>query len=144
MSNRVSLEVLRDVLTEEGVETTKQQKILDHLQEILDEEKKDKESEKVPKSKNEFGVVLFVSDLVSKEYTACIYQVKEGYDKSTVLKNISDAAKNQNDAAKKKKNIITTMGEAFQYLKRKWVKEQGISLKTKTPIEVIISDNKLV
>jgi hypothetical protein len=142
--SKISLETLSEVLQEEGVEQPKQIKILDHLKEILKAEQEKKEDNKTPKSKNEFGVVLFAPELVGKEYTACIYQVKDGFDHGTVLTKISEAARNQNNNKKSKKNVIQSIGEAFQNLNRKWIKEKQINFKTKESVRVLITDNKLV
>lgn len=142
--SKISLETLSEVLQEEGVEQPKQLKIIEHLKEILEEEKKDREESKTPKQKNEFGVVLFAPELVGKEYTACIYQLKAGDDHSTVLNRISEASRTQNETSKKKKTKIDSIGVAFEYLKRKFIKEKGVNFKTKTPIQVLISDNSLV
>ena len=141
---KISLETLSEVLQEEGVEQPKQIKIIEHLKEILEEEKKERDESKLPKQKNEFGVVLFAPELVGKEYTACVYQIKSGDDNATVLKRVSEAVRAQNESSNKKKTKITSMGEAFQYLKRKFIKEKGVNFKTKTPVQVLISDNKLV
>lgn len=142
--SKIALETIIEVMAEQNIEPPKQEKIIQHLKEILEEEKRDREENRAPKAKNEFGVVLFAPDLVGKEYTACVYQVKSGDDHSTVLKRISEATRTQNEAANKKKVKIDSIGAAFQYLKRKFIKEKGVNFKTKNPVQVIISDNKLV
>jgi hypothetical protein len=140
--SKISLETLIEVMGEENVEQPKQQKIIEHIQQILEDEKKNKES--APKLKNEFGVILYAPDLVGKEYTASVYQVKTGFDHSTVLKKISEASHDQNGSKKSKKKVIQSIGEAFQTLKRKFIKEKQINFKTKEPVQVLISDNKLI
>jgi hypothetical protein len=142
--SKIDISKLPDILTEEGVDKNKQEKILEHIQEILKAEKEEKEENKTPKAKNEFGVVLFAPELVGKEYTACIYQIKDGDDHSTVLKRISEACHDQNSSKKSKKKLIDSIGGAFQNLKRKWVKEKNINFKTKESVRVLITDNKLV
>lgn len=142
--SKISIEDLQDVLTESGVEAQKQKKILELAQKAIEEEKQQKADSSVPKSKNEYGVVLYAPDLVGKEYTASIYQIKVGDDHSTVLRRVSEAVNSQNLTAKRKKTVIDTMGLAFQKLKRKFIKEKEINIKTKTPVRVLVSDNKLV
>jgi hypothetical protein len=142
---KISIEQLQDILAEAKLAPDKQQEILDSVKAILEEEKAEKTDSVAPKAKNEFGVVLFDknNELAGKEFTAGIFQVKEGFDQSTVLSLISEAARSQNSAAKRKKTVIQSVGDAFQNLKRKFIKDKGINLKTKTPVRVLISNNSL-
>ncbi len=99
-----------------------------------------------PKQKNEYGVVLFDAEnkLAGQEFTACVFKIPEGDDMGTVLTRLSTASRTQNDAAKRKKNPIKSMGEAFGFLKRKFSKTVNIQPVTKIPVRVLISNNELV
>jgi hypothetical protein len=142
---KISIEQLQDILAEAKIAPDKQKEILENVKAVAEEEKAEKAQSVCPKAKNEFGVVLFDKDnvLAGKEFTAGVYQVKEGFDHSTVLTLVSEAARNQNSAAKRKKTVIQSVGDAFQNLKRKFIKDKGINLKTKTPVRVLVSNNSL-
>ena len=144
--SKIALENVQTVLAELKIEPDKQDKILQELQKIIEDEKNERAENKAPKSKNEFGVILYDAnnELAGKEFTASVFQVKQGFDFNTVLSKISTAARNQNVAAKRKKNVIETIGDACMYLKRKFTKEQEVNIKTKEPIRVLISSNRLV
>lgn len=138
---KISIEDLRAALDAAKIEPEKQQKVLEEIEELIESNKSHVTTQKL---KNEFGVILYAPELVGKEYTASIYTIKEGDDHSTVLKRISESAKDQNDSAKRKKNLIGTVGQAFQYLKRSFIKAKGVNLKTKETVRVLISDNNLI
>lgn len=141
---KLSLEDIQSALNKVDVEQEKKIKVLQELQQIIEENKNN--AAPVNKTKNEFGVVIFDKnhELDNKEFTACVYQIKEGDKHDNVLHRLSDASREQNEFSKKKNNLIKTMGEAFGYLKRKFVKDRGILIKTKIPIVVLISHNDLV
>lgn len=140
---KIALEEIESALREANIAQPQQNQVLEYLKQVAAENAADTST---PKSKNEFGVVLFDKDnlLSGKDFTACIYQVKEGDDHNTVLARLSESARTQNEAAKRKKNIIKTMGELFNFLKPKFVKEKGIKIKTKEPVRVLISNNNLL
>lgn len=139
---KVSIEQVQESLVRLNIEKNQQNKIVAELQEILKQEKLHKDP--VVKNKNEFGIVLYAPELLGKEYTATVYQIREGEDHGTVLKRISTAAHNQNAAAKKKNNLLKSIGDACQNFKRKFIKEQCVNIKTKNPVRVLISNNALL
>ncbi len=139
---KISIEEIESALKEANVAQPQQNQVLEYLKQVAAE---NESSPTTPKSKNEFGVVIFDKEnhLAGKEFTACVYQVKEGYDHGSVLSQLSEVARTQNEAAKRKKNIIKTMGELFEFLKPKFAKTKDIKIKTKNPVRVIVSDNTL-
>lgn len=146
MSNKLAIEDIVAALQTAGIEHPKQLKVLDYLKEVVAEEQAAKQETALPKQKNEFGVILFDAEgkLVGQEFTAAVYQIPQGDDHGLVLGKISQAAREQVAAARRKKYPIDTMGEAVQSVKRKFIKEKNVNLKTKSPVRVLISDNKLV
>lgn len=142
--SKISIDELKTALQASDIEPEKQQKVLEELQQIIEDNKS--HNPPAPKLKNEFGVVLFDAnhELIGKEFTACVYTVKEGTDHGLVMPKIFEAVKAQNESAKKKKNIIKSVGEAFAHLKRAFIKPSGIMLKTKEPVRVLISDNSIL
>lgn len=143
---KLELDIIKIALQESKIEETKQTKVLEFLQDLIKKEEDHKDSNSVPKSKNEFGVILYDAndELKGKEFTASIYSLKQGDDHGTVLNRISEASKEQNEKSKKKKNLITSIGEACEFLKRSFIKQKNINLKTKQTVRVLITNNKLV
>lgn len=144
--SKISLEDLAEALSVAKVEPAKQTLVLNHLQEVINELAAEKAATSAPKQKNEFGVILYSEDdsLNGKEFTASVYSIPQGSDHNQVLYKISSAARESNEAAKKKTHLIETIGQAFQSLKRKWIKDKNVMLKSKIPVRVLISSNKLV
>jgi len=142
--SKISIEDVQQALNDAGVEKEKQQNILEHLVQVVKEEKEERENSSLPKQKNEFGVILYAPDLVGKEYMASIYQIPQGGDHGLVLSKISDAAREQNVTAKRKKYSFIDLAGAIFGLKRKFLKDRNVSTKTKEPVRVLISDNKLI
>ena len=143
---KLAIEDVMQALQEAKVPKEQQGTVLNYLQQVAQEEAAQKEAEKLPTQKNEFGVILFDADglVAGKEFTAAIYQIPQGDDHNLVLGKISQAARDQVLAAKRKKYPINTMGEAVQNVKRKFTKDKNVNLKTKTPVRVLISNNKLI
>lgn len=144
--SKLNISDIQEALKTAKIEPEKQKDVLDYLQDVIKEQEADKAHNALPKQKNEFGVILYDADnqLVGKEFTASVFSVKQGDDFGTILTRISDAAKIQNESAKKKNNLIQTIGSACQNLKRKFIKEKGINIKTKEPVRVLITNNKIV
>ncbi len=143
---KLSLEEIKSALDSAKIDQPKQIEVLNHLSQVIKELEEEKAESKLPKKKTELGVVLFDSnnELAGKEFTACVVKLNEGDDHSTVLTRLSTAARAQNNAAKRKKNPITTMGECIGYLKRKFAKEVNVNIQNKIPCRVLISNNQLI
>lgn len=143
---KVSIDDITAALADSGIPKDSQQKVLTYLKSVVEEEQAQKEAEKLPKQKNEFGVIIFDAEghLKGKEFTASVYQIPQGEDHNLVLGKISQAARDQNAASKRKKWHFDSLGSAIQGIKRKFIKDKNVNLKTKNPVRVIVSDNKLV
>lgn len=143
---KLALEDIQQALKAVQVEPEQQIKVLNYLQEVIKEHEEHKQDNAAPKAKNEFGVVLYDTnnELNGKEFTASIYTILQGDNHNTVLNRISSAVREQNEAAKRKRNVINSIGTAFQFLKRRFIKEQNVNIKTKVPVRVIISNNQII
>ena len=108
---KLDISIIQDALAEAKVPPDKQSQVIDYVKTVLKEEKDHKEESSTPKSKYEFGVIIYDKEntLLGKEFSASVYQVVEGCSHSNVLAKISSAAKSSNDASKRKKNIIKTV-----------------------------------
>jgi hypothetical protein len=117
--------------------------VVREINEVIEEEKNSRVA--VPKQKNEFLIVLSdpQNELQGKDFTGWVVQMKQGDDAGLVLDKIKAAAHDTNAAKKRKKNMITTLADAFYGIKRAFLKPKNVLIKTKEPVRVLITDGKL-
>ena len=141
---KYSLEQIEQTLAERKIEQPKIVEIIKDLEQVALEEQEEKEANKLPTLK--WNYLAFINDPEGKikdEFDAFIVTYKDGVDAGTVLQKLRDGAKNQNEFTKKKKNKITNLGELFQVIKPKSLKEYGVKVKTKESVRVIPINGKL-
>ena len=101
-------------------------------------------SEDLPKVKYEYVIILNDKEghLTDKEIAGWVVQQEENADAGLVLHKLKEAAKDQNEKAKRKKNAITSLEDLFDGLKAKFLKSKNIKIKTKDLTRVIVSNGK--
>lgn len=104
----------------------------------------DVDPDDLPKVKFEYVIILNDKDghLKDKEIAGWVVQQEENADAGLILSKLKDAAKEQNETAKRKKNSITTLVDLFDGLKSKFLKSKNVKIKTKDLTRVIISNGK--
>lgn len=131
---------------EDVIETLKRQKldqkiiekVTDELEQIEEENKAEK-APAGPKQKKQFVIVVRGDEsMKGKSLAGWVAQMNEGDDPSTLLSRMTKAAEAHNAAQKRKKHIVTSVADAFQYIKRKFSKEQNYLVKTKEYVQVVI------
>ena len=136
--SKISIDEVESTLLRQKIEPEKVHAILHDLRQIMEELQEDKEKE--PKEKWEFVIVLDGSkNKIPEDIAGWVVQQKEGEDAGTVLSRLSDAAKDQNETANKKKVILQTMRDIFSGLKSKFLKPKNIKIKTKELTRVVIT-----
>ena len=141
--SKINIEEVESVLLKKKIDQNKVSEIVKELNEIVEELKNN------PKEKQKWEYVIVLNDkdgiLKGKEIAGWVVQQHENTDAGLILSKLSNAAKVQNDSAKRKKNLLTTMTEIFEGLKPKFlVKKHGVRIKTKELTHVIITDGKIV
>lgn len=141
--SKISIEDVEQTLLSQKIEPAKVSSIIKELNEVIEETKSEKVT--LPKTKNEFLIILSDpnGELKDKELTGWVITQRQGDDAATALDKIRTAAKSTDEAKKRKKSIMTTFGEAMQNIKRKFIKDTGIMIKSKNPVRVLITGNKL-
>lgn len=143
----ITLDDIQSSLKQAGVEDKKIREVLENLNAIVQEQKDDKESEKGPKSKNQFiAYVMDDGSLTGKDLVGFVVQVAEDVPVSSVKDRIYDAARSFNGTRKGRKFPATTMGDLFENVKGKhWKDEKGskVTVKTKHPIQIIPVPNAI-
>ena len=141
---KIDIENIEAILLEKKIDKIKVQEILKELEQVAEEEKEERQANKDPKGKWENIIILNDKEgyLKDKEIAGWVAQYKEGEDSGVLLSKLVDAAKNQNEAAKRKKSVISDFIGLFESLKPKWLKEKGVRIKTKELVRCIITDGK--
>ena len=140
---KFSIEQIQATLEDKKVEQPKITAIIHDLEQAAQEEQEEKEANKLPQKKWEY--IVYLNDPEGKitgDFDAWIATYLEGTDAATVLQKLRDGAKEQNEAAKRKKNKLTTLGEVFQGIKTKFIKDKGVKVKTKESVRVIPVNGK--
>jgi len=140
---KFDIEQIKLTLTERNVDEPTILAIIKDLEAVAVEEAEEKEANKLPKLL--YNHLVFINDPEGKikdEFDAFVVTYKEGTPAETVLQRLRDAAKTQNELTKKKKNKITNLGELFQLIKPKSLKEHGIKIRTKESVQTIPINGK--
>ena len=156
---KIELEKIESAMSENGIDEAVIEAVITQLKSEMAEEELQPEvenetptnedltdnSEDLPKTKWEYVVVLADKEgyLKDKEIAAWIVQQEENADAGLIISRISDAVKDQNAGAKRKKHSMTNLTEAFESLKSKWLTPKKVKIKTKDLTRCIISDGKL-
>ncbi len=157
----IAIEEVESVLLEKKFEPTKVQEVIRALEEIAAELQAEKEKEAAEaldadglpqdpgadagqKTKWEYVIVLNDKEnyLKDKEIAGWVVQQEENADAGLILSKLSDAAKDQNESAKRKKNKLASLEDIFDGLKAKFLKSKKVRIKTKDLTRVIIAGKK--
>jgi hypothetical protein len=161
MKIEIEIEKLKTAIVENGVDESTAQNIIAQLeQELLGDEKGEQPGEDgstenndptgdealdpVEKVDYEYLIILNDKDghLKDTEIAGWVVQYDFSTDAALVLGKLKDAARDQNETAKKKNSRITSLEELFDGLKAKNLKDKNIKIKTKDLTRVIVSDGK--
>lgn len=143
---KIALEEVQSVLEQHKVKDTAA--IMKDLEQILAELQAEKEAEKEEKPAYETVVVVhdpsgkLIADKMDEVISAFVVQQEEGQDAGLIMSKIADAARAQNEDAKRKKSRLQNLREVFDGFKSKYLKEKKIKIKTKEPVRVLLTDGK--
>ena len=155
---KIELEKIEMAMSENGIDEAIIAAVITQLKSEIEEEEIQPEvedaptnedltdnSEDLPKIRWETVIVLDDKNgyLKDKEIAGWVVNQEEGADAGLIVSRISDAVKDQNAGAKRKKHSITNLTEAFESLKSRWLSPKKVKIKTKDLTRVIISDGKL-
>lgn len=140
----LKIEEISEILIQAGLDSSVRSKILKEAQTLEEEKKTEKQDNKEPKQKNK--LIIFIrgdKDLAAKVQSGWVVKTAESDDTNTLESRIKIAAKEQN-ANGRKKSIVNTFAETFQYLKRKFSKAHAFQPMTKTCVEVVVLQNEFI
>lgn len=117
--------------------------IMDQLQTKAEDSKADRETG--TKAKNQ--LVIIASDpegtLKGKELVGWVVQMAEEESPATALDRLNLAVQAFNQSKKGRRHPVASVGEAMENVARKYLKEQGLTVKTKTATYILPTDNRL-
>jgi hypothetical protein len=154
----IEIKEVEAVLLEKHFDPVKVQEVIRELEEIAEEisAEKTKEAaealdedglpadvgaEDLPKTKWEHIIILNDKNnyLKDKEIAGWVVMQEEGADAGLILSKMADAAKDQNEKAKRKKNQLSSLEDLFDGLKSKFLKPKKIRIKTKDLTRVVVA-----
>ncbi len=154
----IPIEEVESTLLEKHFDPVKVQEVIRDLTKIAEELASEKENEiaevidedglpadagadGLPKIKWEYVIVLNDKEnyLKDKEIAGWVVQQEENADAGLIVSKLTDAAKDQNESAKRKKNQLGTLEDIFDGLKTKFLKSKKLRIKTKDLTRVIIA-----
>lgn len=128
---KFELEHVVEALRESQINPDDMQAVVNKLDEIASEIKKEKEAMKSPRVKKKYSL-LHPKDTNSYY----LMQTDQDYDFSQVIPSLQKSIGDYNQNSKKKKTEITNMTEAIEFIPNKILKDNGLNIKTKTPCEI--------
>jgi hypothetical protein len=142
---KIDIATVADVLKRNNLEAEVMREILKALQEEANSADEEKE-EKPPPQKKQF--VILVSDPdgtmpEGKDFVGWVVQIPEMASVLTTSERIHKAAYDFNSSRRGRKNPVSTIGEACEAVASKHFKEADIAIKTKIPVAVVVTDNKI-
>lgn len=142
--SKVSIEQIEATLLERKIDQPTVAAVIKDLMQAIEEEKQEKEDNKLPKLKHEYTIIINDPDgKITDEFDGWVVTSEETVDKGTIIQKLRDSALEQNEAAKRKKNKLTTLGEVFEGIKTKFLKDKKIKVKTKISVRVLTVNGKL-
>jgi hypothetical protein len=143
---KLDIEEVESKLLEHKVDPQKVNQIIRDLEKVVEELAEERKASSAPKQKWDHVIVLNDENglLTGKEITGWVVQKPSEDDPNLILSKLIDAAKNQNEVTRKKANIMSDFRTLFEHLKAKFTKEKNIRIKTKEPVQVLITQGKFV
>ncbi len=142
---KVDLELVKMILQRNEIDTRKVYEILEDINTEVEARAEEKEKEKLPPVKKQF--VFLVSDpqgeLEGKDLVGWVVQIPEEESPHTAEERLHKAAYEYNITPKGQRLPLETVGETCENVSARLFKDQQIWVKTKEPILVVPTSNKI-
>ena len=141
---KIDVAKVADILRQNELEPAVMRRIIEQINKVT-EEAAVADEEKPPAQKKQF--VILVSDpegqMPEQELAGWVLQIPEEASALSVQERVHKAAYDFNATLRGRKLPVESMGEAFETVPAKGFKEVEVWVKTKTPVLVLTTDNKL-
>lgn len=142
MKKKVEIDLVKSILSRNDVEP---EKVTDILKDIQQELMNDEDEDKPKAPKKQFVVVVSdpEGDIPKKDFTGWVMQILEDENPAEALPKLYQSAYDFNATKKGQRMPISTVGDACETVSPRITKPNEIWIKTKVPILVMMSDNKI-
>jgi len=142
--SKIELAQVAETLRQNQLEPAVMRRILEQLNKTIEEEAA-AEGEKPPAQKKQYVVLISDPDGVmpEQEFAAWVLQIPEEASPLSLQERINKAAYDFNATRRGRKLPGETIGEALESVPAKQFGEVEVWVKTKTPVLVLTTDNKL-
>lgn len=141
-TKKVDIDIVKKALLNEVKEST--EKVMRAIEKMI-RQMEEEADEKSPAPKKQF--VIVVSDpngvLKETELVGWVLQIPEDASPSTTLDAAHQAAYAFNQTPKGRRLGVEKFGEAMEIVPQKIFKEHNVFVKTKEPVQVVVTDNKI-
>ena len=142
---KVSVELIHEVLSSNNLDNEVIQKVIKDIETQAELEAEAQKANREPPVKKQF--VMIVSDpngnMPDEDYVGWVVQIPEDDSPGTTLEKLFRASYEFNISKKGRKYPVKSVGEACEAVGSRFLKEQGIAIKTKTPVTIVKTDNKI-
>lgn len=142
---KASIELVYEKLTDHQIAAEKAAEIVQDIERAAAAEAEQAKAERGPTEKKQF--VIVVSDpnnaLPNFDLVGWVLQITEDEPTSEALDKLIRASYEYNISRKGRRYPVKSIGEACEAVGSRFLKEQGLTVKTKTPVTVILSDNRI-
>ena len=141
---KIAIATVADVLKRSNLDAEVLKTIIQALQEEVNAVEDEKE-EKPPPQKKQWAILVSDpdGDLAEKNLVGWVVQIPEEANVATIPERIHKASYDFNSSKRGRKHPVSTVGEACEAVSAKHFKEADISVKTKIPVAVILTDNEI-
>lgn len=141
---KIDLDIVKRVLEQNNTDIQKLTAIIDDLKLQIQIEEEER-ANRPPPVKKQFVVLLADADgtLAEKDITGWILQIPEDDSPAVTSERIIRATYNYNATPKGRRLPVKTIGEACEVVGPKFMKEENVWVKTKTPILAVATPNTI-
>jgi hypothetical protein len=146
MAQKIEVNEVAEILKRNDLEPALLRQIIEEINlAVQPDADDDEDGEKEPRQKNQFVIVVSDPENVigGKDLTGWVVQIPESDSVSLVKEKLHRAMYEFNTTKKGRMMPVKTIGDGIENVKRGLFKEQGIAIKTKTPVFVVVTDNIL-
>ena len=142
MSDKIEISQVAEIIKRHKIEPATLRDIVEEMNALIQE--KDEGEESVPRAKQAFNIVISdPSGKVPQGLVGWVVQIPENASPASIMDRVFGAAHEFNASKKGRLLPVKSVGEAFESVSRKFFKEKELHTKTRTPVAVIVTDNKL-
>lgn len=139
---KIDVNQVADILKKNEVDPAVLKQIVAEMQAVLEAEAGE---EKPPPIKKQFCILISDPEgtLPEEDYAGWVVQIPEDESVATTQERIHRAAYDFNASKRGRLLPATTVGEALENVAAKHFKEAGVWVKTKTPVLMLRTNNKI-